>query len=128
MALTRDQFAQQYRVVCEAAALVPRPERGIIEVTGPDRAIWINNLVTNVVKNLAACELNYGFAVNVKVRVICDLNMLVLDDPARPDGRLWLDVDAGWIAEAMRHLDRYIITENVKLTDLTPRLTRFAIL
>lgn len=128
MKLTRDELARQYAVATRRVALLDRSDRALIEVGGPDRATWLNNLVTNVIKTLAAGEGNYAFAVNIKGRVLFDMNMLVVDDPARPDGRLWLEIDAGWTADALKHLNRYIIAENVKVTEVTSQFSRWAIL
>lgn len=112
----------QYQAAIERGGVVRREDRGIIEVGGADRATWLNNLVTNVVKTLTPGEGNYAFACNVKGRVLFDLGMLVLDD------RLWLDVDRRWIDRAMEHFDRHLITEDVKPADLSPRTGRVAVM
>ncbi|MCK6485716.1 MAG: aminomethyl transferase family protein [Phycisphaerae bacterium] len=123
-----DRLKADYDRARNAVALLERTDRGLIEAAGPDRAAWLNNLVTNVVKTLGPGDGNYAFAVNVKGRVIFDMNILVLDDLALPEGRLWLDIDAGWITDAMKHLDRHIITENVTLTDRIRDFHRWALL
>ena len=58
----------------------------------------------------------------MKGRVVFDLNVLALDD------RLWLDIDRRQVEMARKHLDRYIITEDVRLAEPAPRLERHAIL
>src|SRR5262245_15303997 len=121
------EHERQYRLTREAVGLIDRPGRALIEVSGADRAAWLNNLITNVVKTLSVGDGNYAFAVNVKGRVVFDVNILMLDPPSQPDGRIWLDLDAGWAAEALKHLERYIITENVQLSDVTARYGRLAI-
>jgi folate-binding protein YgfZ len=82
----------------------------------------LNNLVTNVIKTLQPGEGNYAFATNVKGRVVFDVNMLVLDD------RLWLDVDERMVKAAMAHLERYIITEDVRLEDISSVMRRVAVM
>lgn len=114
-------LANQYAIARDAAGLLTRSNRAIIEVTGKDRAAWLHNLVTNTVKTLQPGDGNYAFAPNLKGRTIFDLNILVLDD------RLWLDVDRRWLESARKHLSKYIITEDVALNDVTPRFDRFAI-
>ncbi|MCK6457699.1 MAG: hypothetical protein L6Q92_14360 [Phycisphaerae bacterium] len=115
-------LANQYRLVTDGAGLIVREDRGLLVVTGRDRAEWLNNLVTNVVKTLQPGEGNYAFAVNVKGRVVFDLNLLVLED------RLWLDIDRRWIDAARKHLERYTITEDVHLTEITKEFERLGII
>ncbi len=115
-------IVEQYQTALAVGGFCMREGRALIVVTGKDRAAWLNNLVTNVVKTLQPGEGNYAFATNIKGRVVFDLNILVLED------RLWLDVDRRLAETARKHLERYIITEDVQLTDLTAKLDRYAIL
>ncbi len=112
----------QYRIATTSAGLFAGPDRGLIEVSGADRAAWLHNLCTNEVKSLVPGRGNYAFACNVKGRTLFDLDVLVLDD------RLWLDLDAGWIDAALNHLNRYLITENVTLSNRTADFTRLSVM
>lgn len=114
-------LANQYAIARDAAGLLTRTDRALIEATGKDRAVWLHNLVTNAIKTLQPGEGNYAFAPNAKGRTIFDLNALILDD------RLWIDLDRRWAEMARKHLAKYIITEDVALADITPRFERFAI-
>jgi len=114
-------LANQYAIARDAAGLLNRTDRALIEVTGKDRAAWLHNLVTNAVKTLQPGDGNYAFAPNAKGRTVFDLNILVLDD------RLWLDLDRRWLETARKHLGKYIITEDVALAEITPRFERFAV-
>lgn len=116
-----NELSTQYRQALSAGGYFPRGHRGLIEVTGADRAAWLSNLVTNVVKTLQPGEGNYSFALNVKGRTLFDLNILVLED------RLLLDVDRRWCEAALKHFDRYTITEDVKLKDVTDQFGRMVI-
>ena len=42
-----DDVEREYRALCNGPALVDRSYRGLIEVTGADRAGWLQNLTTN---------------------------------------------------------------------------------
>jgi folate-binding protein YgfZ len=111
----------QYRIATQAAGLLARADRGLLDVTGRDRAAWLHNLVTNAVKTLQPGEGNYAFATNIKGRTVFDLNLLVLED------RIWLDIDRRWIDAARKHLTKYIITEDVTLADISKDWERLAI-
>jgi len=115
-------IVEQYRRATTEAVLCVRTERGLLEVTGNDRTTWLNNLVTNVIKTLQPGEGNYAFAVNLKGRVVFDMNLLVLPD------RVWLDIDTRFLEAAKTHLDRYIIAEDVTLRDISGEVGRAAIL
>src|SRR5215470_2088482 len=113
-------IAEQYRIARESGGCYYRSDRALIEVTGRDRAAWLNNLVTNVVKTLQPGEGNYAFATNVKGRTVFDMNLLVLED------RMWLDIDRRWIETARKHLTKFTITEDVALADITKDYERLA--
>lgn len=95
--------------------------RGLIEVTGRDRAAWLHNLVTNAVKTLQPGEGNYAFALNVKGRILFDCNILIYRDA------IWIDLDRAALSPALSHLNRYIITEDVQLTDRSDDYARIAL-
>ncbi len=114
-------IVRQYQAAIAVGGLWTREDRALIEVNGKDRATWLNNLVTNVVKTLQPGEGNYAFATNIKGRVVFDANVLVLED------RLWLGVDRRQAETARNHLDRYIITEDVQLSDLTAKVDRYTV-
>lgn len=113
---------EHYNTALNRAALIDRDDRGLIELTGGDRAKWLGNLVTNVVATLQPGEGNYAFVVNVKGRTQFDLNLLV-----RPD-RILLDIDKRWIEPAMKLFERYIITEDVRLADHSDHIRRTAVI
>ena len=115
-------MTRQYGAAIDDAVVCDLQDRGLVEVTGADRAKWFHNLITNIVATLQPGEGNYAFAVNLKGRVLFDLNVLVLDD------RLWLDVDRRQVDAAMSHLERYIITEDVSLANVSDGHGRIAVL
>lgn len=115
-------ISRPYQTAVTSAAVHHRTDRALIEATGADRATWLNNLVTNVIKTLKSGEGNYAFATNIKGRTVFDLNMLVLED------RLWLDVAAVRRDPALAHLNKYTITEDVTLTDKSADFTRIAVM
>lgn len=112
----------EYDHALKAVGLYHARTRGLIEITGGDRASWLHNLVTNAVKNLQPGEGNYAFAANVKGRILFDGNIIVLAD------RIWFDIDRRYSPKAMAHFDRYIISEDVRLTDRSDEFCRLALL
>lgn len=101
--------------------MADRSHRGLLEITGTDRVAWLHNLTTNQVNTLARNDGNYAFALNVKGRILFDMNVLAREDA------LWLDVDRAFLDTACKHLDKYIIMEDVSITDRTEDWVRFGL-
>jgi tRNA-modifying protein YgfZ len=101
--------AEEYDAAQTSAALFDRSDHGLLVLTGRDRQAWLHNLVTNSVTTLEHGAGNYAFAVNIRGRILFDLNILCLADS------LWLDLDALAVAIAAAHFDRHLFTEDVKL-------------
>lgn len=111
----------EYAALTDGLALVDRSYRGLLEVTGADRASWLHNLTTNEVKNLSSGEGNYAFCVNLRGRILFDLNVLV-----RPEC-IWLDIDRRYLPIARPHFDKYAIIEDVTVKDRSEEFVRFGL-
>ena len=114
-------FQGEYTAATTGLALNDRDYRGLLCATGADRLTWLSNLVTNQIKTLEPGQGAYAFALNAQGRILFDLNILV-----RPD-ELWLDVDRRWIPDALNHLNKYLITEDVTLVDRTADFVRLGL-
>lgn len=115
-------LAQEYEALTGGAAIVPRLDRGLVRITGADRLSWLNNLMTNQLINLDPGSGAYAFAVNVQGRILFDANVLV-----RPEFA-WLDVDRRFLADALAHLEKYHIVEDVELEDVSDSFARIAMI
>jgi folate-binding protein YgfZ len=113
--------ALEYAAAVSGAGLLDARSRGLIEVTGSGRAVWLHNLTTNTVKTLQPGEGNYTFATNVKGRILLDFNAVVLADA------IWIDIDRQLIAKALAHFNRYLIAEDVRLRDRSDEFVRIAL-
>ncbi len=114
--------AEAYAAASRGRALCDRTHRGLIRVTGKDRAAWLHNLVTNQVKPLSPGDGNYAFALNVKGRILFDLVYLVRAED------ILLDVDRRLLADALAHFNKYLIMEEVALADLSAETRRIGVL
>lgn len=111
-------LADECQVARQKAVMFDRSDRGMLVLTGAERQAWLHNLVTNAVKSLAENAGNYAFAVNVKGRILFDLNILCLPDA------LWLDLDGMAVARAAAHFDRYLFQEDVKIVNASGQYAR----
>jgi glycine cleavage system T protein len=112
----------EYRAARERAALFDVSHRGKIEVTGADAVKFIQNLCSNDVARLLAgsgCEV---FFTNMHAKVIA--HALAYRVKADGGDTLWLDTVPGLGEKLVKHLDHYLISEEVTLADRTRELAQ----
>ena len=91
-------------------------------VTGKDRAKYLHNFCTNNIKELPSGKVCEAFFCDVKARVIAHGYVLAFDDCLE----IWML--GGDEAGLLKHLNRYIITEDVMITSGTESTTAFAVM
>ena len=104
-------------------ALFDLSSRGKIELAGNDAAVFLHNLSTNDVKGLApgtGCE---AFFCTATAKVVAHGHIWRCP-PVGKRETLWLDLDEGLAAKTYQHLDRYLISEDVTLSDRTADLAQ----
>jgi folate-binding protein YgfZ len=95
--------------------------RGKILVTGSDRLRWLNGMVSNTVQSLPEGEGNYSFLLSVQGRIQGDCYVY------RRSGDLLLDTGFDQIPALMRHLDHFIIMDDVELADVSRQWTALSL-
>ncbi len=110
-----------YEAALTSAALFDLSAHGTIEAAGDDAATFLHNLSTNDVKRLAPWHGCEAFFCNLTAKVIAQA-WVWREPPRGPKGKeehLWLDTPPGLNARLFAHLRKYIIGEDVELTDRT---------
>jgi folate-binding protein YgfZ len=112
-----DPIAEYHRTRAQTS-LFERSNVGKVEVTGGDAGSFLHNLSTNDVVGLAigaGCE---AFLCTAKARVVAHLLIYHL---LLGDGReaYWLDVAPGESEKVIKHLDHFVISEQVEFADRT---------
>jgi folate-binding protein YgfZ len=114
--------AGEYRAARQTAALFDLAGRGLVELAGKDAVTFLHNLSTNDIKALAegaGCE---SFLTTNKARVVAQVFVSRLH---RDGGDvLWLDVAPGQAETLVKHLDHYLISEEVELTDRSAEIAQ----
>jgi folate-binding protein YgfZ len=100
-----------YRAIRTLAAAVRRTDRGVLRVSGADRASWLQGLLTNDVEGLSPGDRRYSAYLTPQGRMITDLYVV-----SQPD-RLLLDVPAPLAAGLRHRLDALIFAEDVQVAD-----------
>lgn len=112
--------AREYAAAVEGAVVFDLSPRGKIELAGPDARLFLHNLCTNDVKELpvgAGCE---AFLCTAKARVIA--HILVGRYHVGDQDVLWIDFEPGLVEKVHQHLNHYLISERVELSDRTREL------
>ena len=91
----------------------------VLEITGDDRASWLQGMVTCEVQLLQDGESRYGCALDVKGRLVADFH-IYRDDP---EARLLLLVDTARAAPLLSHLEQLLVAEDVELAESTYHAT-----
>ena len=97
----------------EGCGVVAFPDRTQIEVTGRDRVTFVHNLCTNDIKRLQPGQGCEAYLTTVQGRTLA--HVLVFATPKS----VVLETAAGCGPALMQHLDHYLITEDVQLSDRT---------
>jgi folate-binding protein YgfZ len=106
----------QHRAARERAVVADRSERGRVVVTGKDRTDFLQGMLTQDVKALAPGQALPAALLNAKGHVLALLRVV-----HRGDHHL-LDTEPGLAEKVRAALDRYVITEDVTLTDASATL------
>jgi folate-binding protein YgfZ len=103
----------EYGAVRERAGVIERADRGLVEVTGRDRAAFLNALLSNDVKSLTPGQGCAATLLDIHGKVQVTLLVWVLDD------RILLLTPPGMGGATSEMLDKYLFAEKVVLEDVT---------
>jgi tRNA-modifying protein YgfZ len=110
-----------YQALHQYAAWLDLSARGKIRASGDDRVRLLHAMTTNHVQQMKPGDGCYAFFLNAQGRILGDVNLFCLED------HFLLDTEPETRHKLFEHLDRYIIADDVTLTDETDRLATIAI-
>src|SRR6202140_1894635 len=95
--------------------------RAKISLTGADRVRWLNGMVTNNIRDLAAGSGIYAFLLNPQGRILGDLYAYNRGES------ITVDTDSAQAEKVLATFDHYIIMDDVEVTNLSEQLTALGI-
>ncbi len=95
------------------AALVDLTNRGLLVITGADRAPWLHGLCTQDIKGLEHSHGAYACHVDIKGRIMADMRVGVWQE------MILMDLEPGLAPGLRRALKRFVVMEDVKVVDRT---------
>jgi tRNA-modifying protein YgfZ len=108
---------EDYRHIREEAAIGAVAPRQQIAVAGPDRATYLQGLLTNDIPSLSAGTGCYSAWLTPQGRMLTDMHVL------ESGGMILLDVPAETADATRERLEQFIFTENVQVESLAGSLT-----
>ena len=111
----------EYQALISGCGVYDLGWRAKIVLTGADRTRWANGMVTNNVRDLPEGHGNYNFLLNAQGRIQGDLYVYNLGD------HLMVDTELRQKAKILELFDKYIIMDDVEVTDISDKLTAVAV-
>jgi folate-binding protein YgfZ len=108
----------------EGAGLFRLAGRGLVAVEGADRVRWLNGMLTNDVAKLAAGRERsgcYALLLTRIGRIVADVHVLLREEA------FWLEAEQPAVATLLATLGKYIIADDVRLSEATQGWERFAL-
>jgi tRNA-modifying protein YgfZ len=98
------------------ALICPQPGRGCLEATGPDRATWLNGIVTADVLKVAPGTGCWALALTKQGKILSDLAIVASADA------LFVSTSPGTAADLRAHFDRMLVMEDAEIADRSDSL------
>jgi folate-binding protein YgfZ len=110
-------LAGEFSALVSAAGVCQLSGQAGLAITGGDRVRWLNGMVSNNIRDLAAGHGVYAFLLNPQGHILSDLYAY-----NRGESFL-LAVDRAQVAKIWDHFDHYIIMDDVEVANLSDKLT-----
>jgi folate-binding protein YgfZ len=114
-------WQREYWFAHKSVALIDKNYRAYLSFTGPDRVRYLNAILTNNIKDLPPSHGNVSLLLNPQGRILAEIETYALPDSL-------FCVSYSMIREQLvQTLDKYIIMDDVTLTDDTQRFGTLAL-
>jgi len=120
---TTVELDAQYRQLREECGLLERTGRGLLRVTGPDAAEYLQGQLTNDVEALEPGDVQYAALLDRKGHMQADMRVL---RPAAEE--IVVETEPEGRAAALRHLQMYSIGREVEVVDASEELAVLSLL
>ena len=113
--------AAEYRFANQSAALIDKNYRTYLSFAGPDRVRYLNAILTNNIKDLPLGQGNVSLLLNPQGHILAEIETYAFAE------RLFCVSYAMIREQLIAWLDKYIIMDDVTLTDETERYGTLAV-
>ncbi len=116
------EIEAEYAALRKGVALMDSPQRGVVILTGKDRLAFLHNKVTNDTKTLQPGHGCYAYLLNLKGRIMMDLNILHGEEATL------VEMDQRLTATFVEMMEKYIFTEDVRVLNASEQLGRLSLI
>jgi folate-binding protein YgfZ len=113
----------EYQSARSGAVLFDISHQGTIQVSGPDAASFLHNLCTNDILHLPAGAGREAFFTTGQGKIVGHA-IIEHVSPGAAQEAYWLVVSPGMADQLLAHLDHYLVTEQVELSNRTTEMCR----
>jgi folate-binding protein YgfZ len=113
--------AEEERFAIESVALIDKNYRAYLSFTGPDRVRYLNAILTNNIKDLRDGQGTVSLLLNPQGHILAEIETYAFED------RLFCVSYAMIRQRLVEWMDKYIIMDDVTLTDETEQLGTLAL-
>ncbi len=103
----------EHHAVRNSVGIVDVSYRSRHQLTGDDRAKFLHRIISNDVESLSTGQGTYAMLLTHRGKIIADLNIYVLEDA------ITIDTAPETAENLFNELDKYIIADDVELSDVT---------
>jgi folate-binding protein YgfZ len=112
----------EYAAIRKGAALMDAAQRTVVLLTGKDRLAFLQNKVTNDTNRLKVGEGCYAFLLNLKGRIVMDMNILQTAEATL------VEMDRRLVGQFVQMMEKYIFSEDVRVLDASEQMGRLTVL
>ena len=110
-----DSAAGQFRSLILSSGVYGLSDRVKLALTGKDRVRWLNGMISNNVRDLAAGQGVYGFLLTPQGKILGDLFAYNRGES------ILVDTDQAQLAKVQETLKRYIIMDKVEIAEVSDK-------
>jgi folate-binding protein YgfZ len=112
----------EYAAIRKGVALMDVPQRTVVILTGRDRLTFLQNKVTNDTKALVPGRGCYAYLLNLKGRIVMDMNILQTEEATL------VEMDRRLLGDFLRTMEKYLFGEDVRILDGLQQMGRLTVL
>ena len=120
-ALEVGNLRAEFAALLSGAGVYDLGSKAKVALTGGDRVRWLNGMVTNNIRDLAAGHGVYAFLLNPQGHILGDLYAYNRGDS------LMIDTDRSQSEKLLATFDHYIIMDDVEVANVSDKLTAIGI-
>ena len=111
----------EHHAVRNSVGIADVSYRGRYELSGEDRAKFLHRIISNDVESLSVGQGTYATLLTHRGKIIADMNVYILEDAIR------IDTAPETTESLFNELDKYIIADDVEISDLSPETGAIAV-